>query len=119
MQNTTPDFDDIVRTTHISACQVDHIRGGKVVEQIEITKGPGVTADRIGAALRTIEFESPDFTVPVTPFGSRIQMWGGVVIPKTGLHETVNDSLHGWGVGTGWSLNGLKVDGAGALVIGP
>ena len=116
MQNRTSEFDDHVRTTHTSACQVDHIRGGKVVEQIDITKGPGVTADRIGAALRTIEFESPDFTSPVTPFGSRVQMYGGVVIPKTGLHQQINDSVQGW---AGWDFNGLKVDGANALVIGP
>lgn len=116
MQNRTSKFDEIVKTNHGSACQVDHIRGGKVVEQLDITKGPGVTADRIGAALRTIEFESPDFTAPVTVFGSRVQMWGGVVIPATGLHEQINDSVNGW---VGWDLNGLKVDGANALVIGP
>ncbi|HXJ27202.1 MAG TPA: hypothetical protein VNH17_15935 [Streptosporangiaceae bacterium] len=116
MQNRTSEFDDIVRTTHISACQIDHIRGGKVVEQFEVTTGPGVTADRMGAALRTIEFESPDFTSPVTVFGSRIQMWGGVVKPATGLHEQVNNAVNGW---PGWTLVGLKVDGANALVIGP
>jgi hypothetical protein len=119
VQNRTSEFDDIVRRSHASACQIDHIRGGKVVEQIEVTTGPGVTANRIGAALRTIQFESPDFASPVTVFGSRIQMWGGVVKPATGLHETVNDATHGWGVGTGWSLNGLKVAGDGSLQIGP
>lgn len=116
MQNRTSTFDDIVRRSHTSACQVDHIRGGKVVEQLDITSGPGVTADRIGAALRTIEFSSPGFTSPVTVFGSRIQMWGGVVIPKTGLHEQINDATHGW---AGWDFDGLKVNGSGAVVIGP
>lgn len=116
MQSTTSDFNDAVRTNHISACQVDHIRGGKVVEQVEVHSGPGVTADRMGAQLRTLQFESSDFTAPVTVFGSRIQMYGGVVIPKTGLHEQVNDSVQGW---SGWSFNGLKVDGSNALVIGP
>lgn len=116
MQNRTSEFDELVRTDHISACQVDHIRHGKVAETLDITSGPGVTADRIGAALRTIQFDSPDFTSPVTVFGSRIQMWGGIVKPKTGLHEQVNDSNHGW---VGWDWNGLKVDGTGAVVIGP
>lgn len=116
MQNISSDFADIVRVSHASACQVDHIRGGKVVEQITVHAGPGVTADRIGAALRTIEFESSDFDAPVTVFGSRVQMYGGVVIPKTGLHQQVNDPVQGW---PGWSLNGLKVDGTNALVIGP
>lgn len=117
MQNRTSEFDDIVRSgVAISACQVDHIRNGKIVEQIDVHAGPGVTSDRIGAALRTIEFESDQFTAPVTVFGSRIQMWGGVVKPATGLHEQVNDSVQGW---AGWDLNGLKVDGSNALVIGP
>lgn len=116
MQNRSSEFDDIVRTDHTSACQVDHIRQGKVVETLDITSGPGVTADRIGAALRTIQFQSSDFTSPVTPFGSRVQMWGGVLIPRSGLHEQVNDATHGW---AGWDWNGLKVDGTNAVVIGP
>lgn len=126
MRGISSDFADIVRSDHESACAVDLIKGGRVIANAPVHGGTGVTADRTGAQLRTIEIEIADADLipesqqsPVTPFGTRIQLWGGVVKPRTDLHEQVCDPVRGWSVSEAGVMDGLTVNGSGRLCIGP
>ena len=128
MQGRTPDFDATARKPHTAVSRVDIIQNGAVVGYLSVHAGV-VQADRTAALMRTIQVEVSDpdkvltplgMTSQIAPFGTRMQVWRGVRIKNTEIVTAFYNAANAWTplTPTG-SMNGVKIDTDGGLVLGP
>lgn len=129
MQGFSLDFAETYLNDHTAVVLVNVIRNGKVVATLEVHAG-SVNADRLGAQLRTMQFEIIDRDGTLTPtgmssllapFGTRVQLYRGLRINNV---ETLS-AVYGGG-NSSWTpqtptgvMNGVKIDGSGSLILGP
>lgn len=128
MQGISDEAAAALLKSHTAVSRADLIADGKVIRQLEVHAG-SVTADRTAAQMRSfgVDIIDRDGTLLPTgmvsdlaPFGSRIQLYRGVRISSVAVATAVYDAAHPWTPHTPTgSLNGLKVDTDGSLVIGP
>ena len=129
MQGRSAAFDATVVNSHVAVQAVELIQDGKVVLQPQVHSG-SVTADRTQDQMRSMEVELSDPTGTLTPvdmnslvapFGTRMQLFKGVRIRNVDTRAVFYGTQRAWtptGNSTG-VLNGVKVDGTGAISLGP
>jgi hypothetical protein len=128
VQGRTFEFDATVSKPHRAISRVDLIQDGKVVNQLAVHAG-SVTADRTAAQMRSfqVEVSDPDGTLTpegmtsqLAPFGTRVQIWRGVRIDNTQTVTGFYNAANLWTPHTPTGvMNGVKIDTAGSLVLGP
>jgi hypothetical protein len=128
MQGTSAAFDvtaTVSGHTQVAACNI--IQDGKVVLQPSPHSG-SATADRNADQMRQFEVElaDPDGTLtPVdmnsilAPFGTRMQLFKGVRIKSVDTQAVFYGTTQAWTPVSTGVMNGVKVNGAGALTLGP
>lgn len=128
MQGHSAEFDATVRKPHTATSRADLITDGKVIRELEVHAG-AVTADRTAAQMRSFSIDVLDrdgtllptgMSSGLAPFGARVQLYRGVRISNTDTIGVQFDTTHPWTplTPTG-SLNGVKIDVDGGLVLGP
>jgi hypothetical protein len=124
MQPTSSAFQAVIQGSHQSVCRVDIIRNGSVVMQLPIVDG-SVTADRTAAQMRQFDatLTDPDGTLTpadmsavLAPFGTRAQLWRGVLIVNIDAVQDVDNSAATFSQGTNNGTIGDPV--SGALILG-
>lgn len=129
MQGHSAEFAAAVRKSHTAVGRVDVIQDGKVVRQLAVHAGV-VTADRAAAQMRSFDVEVADPTGELTPegmtsllapFGTRLQLWRGVRLEDVDTRVALHNSPESWAVSDASTgvMNGVVVNGNGALTLGP
>lgn len=128
MQGITDDAAATLRKSHTAVSRADLISDGKVIRGLEAHAG-AVTADRTAAQMRSFAIDlidrdgtltPEDMSSDLAPFGSRIQLYRGVRISSVEFASATYSAAYPWTPTTPTgSLNGLKIDTDGGLVIGP
>lgn len=128
MQGISSDFETTVQKPHTAIVAAQAIQNGKVVANLELHAG-SVTADRTAAQMRTMQFEIIDrdgtlapegMTSLLAPFGTRIQLYRGVRVKNVAVQSAVYNAANPWTPRTSTGvMNGVKIDAAGNLVLGP
>lgn len=100
MQPTSLAFQTTVAGSHQSICRFDVIQNGKVVASLPIVDG-NVSADRTAAQMRAFSAVIADVDGSLTPadisgllapFGTRCQIYRGVVIPNVVMVVDLDNS---------------------------
>jgi hypothetical protein len=128
MQGISPEAAVVLRKSHTAVSRADLISDGKIIRQLEVHAG-AVTADRTAAQMRSfgIDIIDRDGTLLPTgmgsdlaPFGSRVQLYRGVRLVSVEVLSAQYDVTHPWTPQTSTgSMNGVKIDVDGGLVLGP
>lgn len=127
MQGHSADFDTAIRRPHQAVSRADLIADGKVIRELEVHAG-AVTADRTAAQMRSFSIDVLDrdgtllptgMGSDLAPFGARVQLYRGVRISNTDTIEARYDATRPWTPLTPiGSMNGVKIDVDGGLIIG-
>lgn len=128
MQGHSAEFDATVRKPHQATSRADLIADGKIIRELEVHAG-AVTADRTAAQMRSFSIDILDrdgtllptgMNSDLAPFGARVQLYRGVRISNTDTIGVQFDATHSWTPQTpAGSMNGVKIDVDGGLVLGP
>lgn len=108
MIGTSPEFQQLVQSTHESVCQVDVIQDGVVTLTLDIYDG-NVNGDRTAAQWRRFTADVADPTGSLTPttvrdkltpFGTTVKVYRGVFIPDVQTVSQDNETAADWALGT-------------------
>lgn len=124
MQPTSSAFQAAVQGSHQAICRFDIIQNGTVVMQLPIVDG-NVTADRTAAQMRSFDatLGDPDGTLTpedmsavLAPFGTRAQLWRGVLINEVDAVQDLDNTAAAFNEGTNNGTIGDPV--TGSLILG-
>lgn len=125
MQPCSERFDKQIVRSRIGGLQANLIEDGKVVAELPVTGGSGVTEDRNASNLRTAEIEFPDpkhqIDVAALPLGTLLQILSGVWLPNVVFHTAEHKDAASWQVsnlpGSPGVMCSVTVDEDGALTL--
>lgn len=124
MQPTSSAFQAAIQASHQAVSRCDIIQNGSVVMQLPIVAG-SVSADRTSAQMRRFDatLADPDGTLTpadmsavLAPFGTRAQIWRGVLITQVDAVQDIDNSAATFNQGTNNGTIGDPV--TGSLILG-